>query len=436
MGSSLTEIVIILVLILLNGVLAMSEISVVSARKARLQQRAEEGDSGAAAALELANSPGRFLSTVQIGITLVGIFAGAFGGATIARPLGDNLAQIPVLEPYSDAISVAAVVLLITYLNLVLGELAPKQIGLNNSEKIASRVAPLMKVLARIAGPVVSFLTFSTDLILRLLGIRQSNEPAVTEEEVRILIAQGAETGVFEPIEQEMVRHVFRLSDRRVNSLMTPRPEIIWLDIEDTPEEIRNNVIVSDHSQLPVAAGDLDHLLGYVRVTDLMVQCVEGRPMDIQSALQPALFIPESMPAFDVLEKFKETGSQIAFAIDEYGGIQGLVTLRDILEAIVGDIPEADEEEDPDIVQREDGSWLLDGMLPIDEFRELFDLEELPGEEEHYYQTLGGFVMTMLGRIPSPSDNFEWGDLRIEVLDMDGNRIDKLLVARGPEAGD
>lgn len=436
MGSSLLEFSILLILILLNGLLAMSEISVVSARKARLQQRAEEGDSGAAAALELANSPGRFLSTVQIGITLVGIFAGAFGGATLAGPLGESLARIPFLRPYSNAISVAAVVLLITYLSLVLGELAPKQIGLNNSEKIASRVAPLMKVLARIASPVVSFLTFSTELILRLLGIRQSSEPQVTEEEVRILIAQGAETGVFEPIEQEMVRHVFRLSDRRVNSLMTPRPEIIWLDVEDSPEEIRNNVIASGHSHLPVAAGDLDHLLGYVRVTDLMVQCVEGRSMDIQSALQPALFIPENMPAFDVLERLKETGSQIAFAIDEYGGIQGLVTLRDILEAIVGDIPEADEDEDPDIVRREDGSWLIDGMLPIEEFRELFDLEELPGEEEHYYQTLGGFVMTMLGRIPSPSDNFEWGNLRIEVIDMDGNRIDKLLVEQEPDSDD
>ena len=427
-GSGWIEVIIILLLILFNGLLSMSEIALVSSRKVRLQQRADSGDAGAKAALELASSPGRFLSTVQIGISLVGILSGAFGGARVAGLIQDYLDDIPLLAPYSEGLSVGIVVLAITYLTLVLGELAPKQIGINNAERVAAIMAPPMTFLSRLTSPVVTLLTRSTELVLRIAGVKPRDEPAITEEEIRLLIGQGTESGVFEPIEEEMVEQVFRLSDRRVESLTTPRPEIVWLDLEDDPQVTRQKIMESRHSHLPVAAGSLDQVLGFVRVADLMVQWLEGKDLDLRQVLQPGLFVPESMPAFNVLERFKETGAQIAFAVDEYGGIQGIVTLGDILEAIVGDIREPDQAEDPDVVQREDGSWLLDGMLPVEEFRELFNLKTLPGEEQHYFQTLGGFVMTHLGRIPNTGDHFEWEGLRLEVVDMDGNRVDKVLV--------
>ena len=430
MNSITLELIILLLLILSNGVLALAELAVVSAHKARLQQRAEAGDKGAQDALELANDPARFLSTVQIGITLIGILTGAFGGATLADEVAPLLARVPFLAPYRHGISVVLVVIVITYFSLLLGELAPKQIALSNAERFASRVAPLMKFLSRLAGPLVGVLSLSSQAVLRMLGIQAVASPEVTEEEVRILIGQGTQTGVFEPIEEEMVEQVFRLSDRRINSLMTPRPEIVWIDLEDPLDVNFVKISTSRHSQLPVGEGDLDNLLGYVRATDLLAQCYQDKDLDIRAVVEPGLFLPEIMPVFDALERFKETRAEIAFAVDEYGGLQGLVTLRDILEAIVGDIPEEYEIEDPDIVRREDGSYLLDGMVPIDEFKDLFNLGELPGEEQNYYQTLGGFVMTFLGKIPTSGDHFEWEGLRVEVVDMDEKRVDKVLVSQ------
>lgn len=426
------EILIIFLLILVNGLLAMSEIAVVSARKVRLQQRAEDGRPGAAAALELANQPGNFFSSIQVGITLVGILAGAFGGATVAQHLRLALDELPLLAPYSQPLSVGIVVLLITYFSLIIGELVPKQIAHNNPEEIASNVAPLMKTLARVASPVVRFLSFSTNIVLRLLGVRPSTEPLVTEEEIKIMIEMGTLGGIFEPIEEEMVEQVFRLSDQRVTSLMTPRTEVEWLDVDDPPDENQQIIITSGYSYFPVAQREMDHLIGVVHAKDMLSQSLTGQPFDLRALARQPLYVPESMPVFQVLEKFKEHGTDIAFVIDEFGGVIGLVTTTDVLEAIVGTIPQLSDLADPDIVRRDDGSFLLDGMISINEFKDLFDKKSLPNETEGYFETLGGFVMTHLGRIPVTGDVFVWEDLRIEVVDMDAKRVDKLLVARLP----
>lgn len=386
-------------------------------------------------ALELANTPNQFLSTIQIGITLIGILAGAFGGATLAEELAAELSRVRWLAPYSEAIGVSVVVMGITYLSLVVGELAPKRLALNNAERIASTVAPWMQTLSRVASPVVRLLSLSTELVLRALGMRPSLETPVTEEEIKLMIEQGTQVGVFVPAEQEMVKQVFRLADRTVGALMIPRPEVIWLDPNDSPEEVRRKITASGYSQFPVAQGELDNVLGLVYATDLLTQILDGQLIDLQAALRPALYVPESMLVLDVLERLKETYSQVVLVIDEYGGFQGLITIHDILEAIVGDIPLPDEVAEAEVVQREDGSWLMDGRLLVDELKEIVRLEKLPYEEEARYQTLGGLVMTSLGRVPSTGDNFEWGGLRFEVVDMDGHRVDKVLVAPVGPAG-
>ncbi|HEX9615938.1 MAG TPA: hemolysin family protein [Anaerolineales bacterium] len=430
MDNIFLQVVIILTLIFLNGLLAMSEIAVVASRKARLQQRAEAGNEGARIALELANDPSRFLSTVQIGITLVGIFTGAFGGATIAGRLSGYLDQFPGVARYSGTIAIGVVVVLTTYLSLVLGELAPKQIALTHSERIAALVSRPMAFLSRITSPAVKLLSLSTTAVLRLLRLGTPEDATVTEEEVRILIGQGTEMGVFEQIEEEMVKQVFRMSDQRALAHITPRTEIVYVDLEDPQEVNRQKIILGGHSQLPVVKGDLDDVQGYVRAIDLLARCLQGEPLDIHAVLRPPLFVPESVPVFDLLEQFKENRTQIAFALDEFAGLQGLVTLQDILESIIEDIGGPENEVDPDVLLREDGSYLIDGMLPADEFREIFDLEELPGEGQEHFQTLGGFVMTFLGRIPAEGDRIDYRGLRLEVMDMDGHRVDKLLVSR------
>jgi putative hemolysin len=422
------ELLFILLLTVANGVFAMSEMAIVSARKVRLRQRAKGGDKRARAALELAKSPGRFLSTVQIGISLVAILSGTLGGATVAGALAARLDHVPFLAPYSETVSVAIVVLGITYLSLVIGELFPKQIALSNAERIASLIAQPMSLLAKLAAPIVYLLNASTKILMRVLRVRPSSDPPVTEEEVRVMIAQGTQVGIFEPIEEEMVGQVFRLSDQRASTLITLRSEIVWLDLDDSPEEIRQKIVASGYSRFPVGRGSLDKVRGVVQARDLLAQSLTGEPLDLEAVLQPALFVPESIPVFEVLDRFKKAHSQVALVIDEYGILQGLVTLDDILEAIVGDIPDPGEVIDLEIVEREDGSWLLDGMVPIDEFMEIFHAKAPPDRQEWNYQTLGGFVMMVLGHIPSAGDRFEWGKLRFEVVDMDGLRVDKVLV--------
>lgn len=432
--SPLLEIFLLAILILFNGVLAMAEIAIVSARKVRLQQRADDGDERARAALDLAEDPADFLSTVQIGITLVGVLAGAFGGATLAARIAPLFELLPALAPYSHAIALVLVVVTITYFSLVLGELAPKRLALNNAEKIAAIIAPPMNFLSRVAAPLVRLLSVSSDLVLQLLGAKKSDEPPITEDEVKVLIELGTQAGVFMEAEQDMVAGVFRLADRYVGSLMTPRTEIVWLDLEDPPEETRRTIIESVHSRLPVAEGDLDHIQGIVQAKGLLSQCLAGKPVDLRATLTPPQFVPESTPALKVLEMFRSSRVHIAMVIDEFGGLMGLVTIIDILEAIVGDIPVTGETGEPEAVQRKDGSWLLDGMLPVDEFKDIFRISSLPDEGKGHYQTLGGFVMTYLGRIPSAGDQFEWGGLRFEILDMDGFRVDKVLVVPSDEA--
>jgi putative hemolysin len=427
-GVIVRDILIVGALILANALFALSEMAVVSARKVRLQRRAEEGDEGARAALELANAPNQFLSTVQIGITLVATLAGAFGGATLAAELARWLGRISFLADYSDALSLGLVVLVITYLSLVLGELVPKRMALSNAERIAAVVSPAMRTLSHIMSPFVRLLSLSTDGVLRLLRVRQLDDLPVTEDEVRLLIEQGTRVGVFEPSEQEMVGRVFRLDTRPVSALMTPRTEVVWLDLEEPVDELRQVILSSDYSVFPVARDTPDAIVGVVQAKDLLAQCLSGEPMDLEAVLRPAQYVPENMSLLDVLERLRDSHSQIALVIGEYGGFQGLVTLNDMLEAIVGDLPQLDDRGEPDVIEREDGSWLVDGRVLTDDLKVLLRVKELPGEASGGYRTVGGMVMTVLERVPIGGDYFEWGGLRFEVVDMDGFRVDKVLV--------
>lgn len=406
----------------------MSEMAIVSARKNRLEKKAEYGNSGAARALELANNPNRFLSTVQVGITLIGILSGAFGGATIAEKIGIELARIPALKPYSEGIGVGIVVLVITYLSLVFGELVPKRLAMSNAEKIASRTSGFMQFLSSITKPIVSLLSGSTNLILRLLAVKPSTEPEVTEDDLKDILDQGTESGIFEESEQDMVERIFRLNDRNVSAFMTPRTETVFLDIDATHEEIQHIINKFPFSRFPVIKDSIDNLIGIVQSRDLLLQRLENNQYDIQAVLQEPLFIPESTPALDVIQTFKNTGAELAVIIDEYGGVLGLVSLNDILEAIVGEVITPYGEDEPEAIRREDGSWLFDGMIHIDELKDYLDIDELPDEDEGDYETLSGLVMSELGRIPVSGDYFEWKNMRFEVMDMDGRRVDKVLV--------
>jgi putative hemolysin len=429
MSSVVLQIAIIVLLILLNGLFAMAETALVSSRKARLRQRAEEGNKGARTALELADSPNRFLSTVQIGISLIGVLAGAFGGATIAEPLAGALRVVPVLAPYAGPIAFGIVVVGITYLSLILGELVPKRLALNGAEVVASRVAGPMRLLSMITSPVVWFLSFSTETVLRLLRVRPPAESPVTEQEVEILMEEGARAGVFEDEERDLVRSALQLDDRPVRELMTPRPKVVWLDADDPPEEIRRLVAESRNSYFPVARGDLDDLLGIASVKDAWTRQASGQSADLLGSLRPSPFVAEGAPATDALEAFKRSSLPLALVIDERGHIEGLIALSDVLEALVGDVPEEDEPTEEAIVQREDGSWLVDGLLAAEELKERLGLKELPREEEAEYQTVGGMVMDTLGRVPAEGDRFVWEGYTFEVLDMDGRRVDKVLAS-------
>ena len=419
------EILIIFLLILLNGVFALSEIAVVSSRKARLQQRINEGDHGAETALRLAENPNIFLSTTQVGITLIGVLSGAVGGATIADALAAQFEQIPLLAFYAHSLGLGIVVVVITVFSILLGELVPKRLALYNPEAISAAIAGPMNAVSWLFSPLVRLMSGTTDLVLRLLGIQPNEEPPVTEEELQVLLDQGTQAGVFEESEQDMVEGVFRLNNRRVGSLMTPRSEIAWLDVNDTPEEIRQQIEENLYSRFPVCEDSLDNVLGVIEARDLLLESLHGEPLLLKRNLQAPVYIPETALASKALEKFKSGDAEMMLVVDEFGSTQGLLTIYDILEEIVGEI-----DSEPQATQRQDGSWLLDGMLQVEDFKEIFNLRHLPDEDE--YETLGGFVMLHLGRVPQTADRFDWNGLTFEVMDMDGKRVDKVMVMLKP----
>lgn len=410
------------ILLLLNGVLAMAETALLSVRKARLQNQSNKGDVRASLVLKLTENPNQFLSVIQIGITSIDLLIGALTGATLGVWINGELDKFPVLQPYSAVIGLIVSILPITYLSLVLGELVPKRLAMRDPEAVSAAVSSPMLFFSKVFSPIVRLLSFSTETILRLMGVTPSTEPPVTEEEIQLLIDQGTQAGVFKETEQDMVEGVFSLSDSRIYSLMTPRTDIVWLDVTDTPEEIRRKVAESSFSRFPVCQDSLDMILGIAKARDLLVRSLAGEEIKLKEIIRPSLYVPETMFASRALEIFKEQSAELMLVIDEFGSLQGLLTINDIIEEIVGDI-----EIEPQATQRQDGSWLLDGMLPVDEFKEIFDLKALPHETE--YETLSGFVMTSLGRVPQATDHFEWGGLRFEVMDMDGRRVDKVLVA-------
>jgi len=417
------RILIIILLILMSGFFAMSEAAIFAARKSRLQHRVNEGDLRARRALELSQKPNRFLPTVTIGITLVGIITGAIGG-TIADALAAQLDKIPALIPYSHSLSLTLVVIILTFVIMLLGELVPKRLALYNAEKIASGIAGFMSFVAAVLYPVVWLLGKSTDMMLHLLRVKHTDELPVTEEELLVQLNEGTQAGVFEEAEQDMVEGVFSLSDQRVNALMTPRNEIIWLDVNDTAADIRRKVKDCPFSRFPVGDDSLDNVVGVVKAKDLLLADLKNGKQ-LREIANPPLFVPETAFGSRALEILKEAKREMVLVVDEFGVVQGLLTLADILEEIVGAF-----EGEPQATQRQDGSWLLDGMLPNDEFKDIFNLRRLPDEEE--YETLGGFVMLHLGRIPQSADLFEWNGLRFEVMDMDGKRVDKILVTTIP----
>lgn len=405
----------------------MSEIAVVSAQRVRLQRRSEEGDKGAQTALELAEKPERFLSTVQIGITLVGILSGAYGGAAIANKLEPYIAQISLLAPYSEGISFGLVVLVITYFSLVIGELVPKNLALNAPEKISALIARPMNFISKATAPFVWVLSASTAVILKIFRIKKSDEAAITEEEIKAHIAHGTQIGVLDETERDLMESVIRLDDQRISALMTPRVKISWLDAFDSIPNIRRKISESQFSRLPVGEGSLDNIIGFVKSKDLLARELKDESFDLYSILKQPLFIPETKTGLELLELFKDSKTQMAIVIDEFGATEGMVTINDILEAIVGDLPTGGIL-NQSAVQRDDGSWLLDARLSTAEFKDILGIKELPEKERGSYHTLGGFILTRLEKLPRIGDKFTWDNYIFEVVDMDGRRVDEVLV--------
>lgn len=417
-------------LILLNGLLSMSELAVVSARKDRLRARASSGSRGAATALALAENPSRLLSTIQIGITLVGVGAGALGGATIGEDLGAALGKLPHLEKVGPPVGFGFVVAVITVLSLVVGELIPKRVALVSPEAIASAAAPALDLLARAFGPVERVLTAVTEASVRLLRLDASSEPAVTEEEIRSLVGRGAELGVLEESEQDMVEAVLRLGDRSIGSLMTPRREVVWIDADAPMERVRALVAASPHGRYPVAAKDLDEPVGLVETTDLLAHVLQHGRVDLRAAARPPLLLPESLPALSALEQLREARVAAALVVDEHGSVRGLVTRSDLSEAILGEFPEPGEA--ASAIRRDDGSWLFDGDVPIEDVEEALGVTDLGDPDGETYETVAGLVLHRLGRIPRTGQSVTYRGLRFEVVDMDGHRVDKVLVSAIP----
>lgn len=423
------ELVILLVLILINGLFAMSEIAIVSSRKARLQQLIDGGSSGARMAMRLADDPGKLLSTVQVGITTIGILSGAFGENAIAERLIAVFANYPSIAPYSKALATVIMVVVITFFSVVLGELVPKRLALLNPERIAALIARPMDLLSRLTHPLVALFSVTSSALLHLMGAKRADGPPVTEEEIKVMLQQGADAGVFKHSEQTMVDNVFRLDDLKVKAIMTPRLEITFLDVDDSDEENLSTLAQGKFQTLPVCQGGLDQIIGMLDAKDFLGRTLRGEQPQLADVIHPALFVPETITPNQLLATLRRQKSYVALVVDEYGSVEGMVTLTDLLEAIIGDLPGSAARTD-EAVQREDGSWLLDGMLPLSRLIALFELSAPIHDHEAGYHTLGGFVMAILGRVPAVGDRFEHKGLRFEVMDMDDNRVDRILVDR------
>ncbi len=428
MSQVALEIAIIFLLLIANGVFAMAEIAVVSSKKARLRRLADQGNGRAQVALELAESPNRFLSTVQIGITLVGIFAGAFGGATLAAKLTGPIAQIEFLAPHADKIAFGLVVAVITYFSLVMGELVPKLFGLSNPEVIAMLVARPMNWLAKFAGPVVSFLSVSTEALLRVLGFKPEKEVTVSEEEVRVMMQEGVRAGAFNKVESQIVHSALELDQLPVREIMTPRPKVIWLNQDDPHDQVWHKIVVSNHSHFPVYQGNRDHTVGTVSVKAIYANLAAGAGVKLKDLMVAPLIVPESQTVLQLVETFKQSGKHIALATDEFGSIVGLVTLNDVMEAVVGEFPSQGERAKPEAKKREDGSWLIDAMIDLEAVERALPGFKFGGAAYSEYQTLAGFVVKSLGHVPKEGETFEAQGYLFEVLDMDRHRVDKVLV--------
>ncbi len=435
MSGLSTELLILLLLLLANGVFAMAEIAVVSARKAWLKQLADKGNARAKATLAIARDPSRFLSAVQVGITLIGVLAGALGGATLTRLVEEILLSYGLFADYAHKVALGLVVTSITLASVIIGELIPKRLGLTNPERIALVLAPVINNLARLVSPAVSLLTFLTDGTLRLFGVKpQPTEKPVSEEEVKIMIEQGMHAGVFNKTEKEMVAGVLELDKLPVTAIMTPRPKIVFLNLDDPEEANWRKIVASGHSYFPVFQGNRDQVIGLVSVKALWAHSAIGLSTSLKNLMVSPLVVPETMTAIQLLEAFKKSSRHIALISDEFGAIQGLTTLIDVLEAIVGDLPAQGRRETPGAKQREDGSWLVDATIAVGDVKSMLKLDTLPHENEADFQTLGGFMMTHFGRIPSAGDYFDHAGWRFEVVDMDRHRLDKVLVAKTPAA--
>jgi len=426
------EILLLIVLILLNGAFAMSEIALVTARRARLARLAEDGDGAAAVAITLHDEPTRFLSTIQIGITSIGILNGIVGEAVLAAPLATWLESFGLDKELGGIFATGLVVVVITYDTVVIGELVHKSIGQFNPEGIARMVDRPMSVLALITRPFVRLLSFSTDTLLRLMGKSAQEGPSVTEEEIHAMLEEGSEAGVIEQQEHDMVRNVFRLDDRQIASLMIPRADIVYLDVAVPLDENLRWVAESDHSRFPVCRGGLQEVLGIINAKQLLNQTLKGGLTDLAAQTQPAVFVPETLTGMDLLAHFRASGTQMVLVVDEYGEVQGLVTLQDVLEAVTGEFQPRNQE-DAWAVQRDDGSWLLDGLIPLPELKDRLELKAVPEEDKGRYHTLSGLMMWLLGRLPQTADKATWEHWKFEVVDLDGKRVDKVLASRLPD---
>jgi putative hemolysin len=420
----MNEFLILLGLILLNGFFSMAEIALVSARKARLESQANKGDARAKAALDLANHPDKFLSTTQIGITLIGILTGIYSGEKIIDNVKVWLLQFPILtDKYAGGLATFLVLLLVTFLSLVLGELVPKRLGLTAPEAIAKIAAAPMKIISAVTFPFVWLLTRTTNILMKLFKI-DTRDNQVTEEEIKAIISEGTEHGALEATEQEIIERVFHLGDRNITSLMTHRSDIVWFEINDNEFSIKEKIVSEPHSVYPICEGSIDHIRGIVSIKDLYITPDNIRFKDV---MKPALFVPENNTPYQLLERFKETKIHTCFIVDEYGTLLGLITLNDILEALVGDLPQPDME-DYEVIPREDGTFLVDAQIPFYDFLSKFEKTEWMHEGEHEFDTLAGFILHELERIPVTGEKFEWRGFAFEIVDMDGHRIDKVMV--------